>query len=192
MPRKLSMLNICVNVHIQIKMECTSSIHIGCLLQCKDTLVSKKDMKKKELIQLINQLLEPIGFKRKGNFWVINGDEITKIVNLQKSQYNDSFYINYGYIINSIPLDGMMMHVYNRLHSIDNKENESIAFLLNLNNEILDQDRIFQLTNIIEKNMITELVKTNTEKDILSNLKNRPHLNDIPLVVKRYLKISLE
>lgn len=147
-------------------------------------------MKKKELIQLINQLLEPIGFKRKGNFWVINGDEITKIVNLQKSQYNDSFYINYGYIINSIPLVGMMMHVYNRLHSIDNKERESITFLLNLNNEIPDQDRILQLTNIIEKNMITELIKTNTERDILSNLKNRPHLNDIPLVVKRYLKIS--
>ena len=56
-------------------------------------------MEKKDLINILSEMLVPIGFKRKGNYWVVNGDEITKMVNLQKSQYGNSFYINYDYIV---------------------------------------------------------------------------------------------
>ena len=54
-------------------------------------------MRKKELTDILSELFIPIGFKRKGNFWVINGDVLTKMVNLQKSQFSNRFYINYHY-----------------------------------------------------------------------------------------------
>ncbi len=148
-------------------------------------------MEKKDLILLLDHLLIPIGFKRKGNSWVINDVEITKIVNLQKSQYNHSFYINYGYIIKAIPLDGMMMHIYNRLSSSDSFQNERITSLLDLENEISDEERKVDLIDVIKRNMIAQLVKINTEEDMLSNLKQRDQLNDIPLVVKRYFDLPI-
>ena len=77
------------------------------------------DMDRKELINILNEVLVPIGFKRKGNYWVMIGNEITKMVNLQKSNYGNFFYINYGYILQSIQLDNVMMHIYNRVTSLD-------------------------------------------------------------------------
>lgn len=59
-------------------------------------------MEKKELTNIITELLIPLGFKKKDNYWVVNGDEVTKMVNLQKSQYSSSYYINFGYILKSI------------------------------------------------------------------------------------------
>ncbi|MCD7940769.1 MAG: DUF4304 domain-containing protein, partial [Bacteroides intestinalis] len=59
-------------------------------------------MEKKKIIELLNEIFSPLGFKRKGNNWVYNGKELSKIINLQKSNYSNSFYINYGYNINGI------------------------------------------------------------------------------------------
>ena len=44
-------------------------------------------MKKKELASILSEILVAIGFKKKGNYWVVNGAEITKMINLQKSQF---------------------------------------------------------------------------------------------------------
>ena len=70
-------------------------------------------MEKNGLIKLLDEIFFPLGFKRKGNNWVFNGDELSKIVNLQKSNYSNAFYINYGYIIKSIELT-TRTHVENR------------------------------------------------------------------------------
>jgi len=56
-------------------------------------------MEKKDLVNILSEMLFPMGFKRKGNNWVINGDVMTKIVNLQKSQFGNLYYVNYGYIL---------------------------------------------------------------------------------------------
>ena len=84
-------------------------------------------MEKKELANILSDVLIPTGFKKKGNYWVINGDEITKMVNLQKSQFSNRFYINYGYILNALPLGNFMMHVNNRVSSLDVEERDRIT-----------------------------------------------------------------
>ena len=89
-------------------------------------------MKKNELTSILNEILLPIGFKKKGNYWVVNGNEVTKIVNLQKSQSCNSFYINWGYNVNSVILNGVM-HIYNRVASEVKSENLRIGELLNEN-----------------------------------------------------------
>src|SRR5437868_695055 len=98
-------------------------------------------MVKESLIDLLSNIFIPIGFKRKGNYWVANGEEVTKMVNLQKSQYSNSFYINYGFIAKAIPLDGLMMHIYKSLGSKNKVEQKRIMELLTLDNEISDNDR---------------------------------------------------
>jgi hypothetical protein len=68
-------------------------------------------MEKKDLIKLLDEIFVPLGFKRKGNNWVLNGDELSKLINLQKSNYSNAFYINYGYIIKGLELT-TVMHIW--------------------------------------------------------------------------------
>lgn len=88
----------------------------------------------------------------------MSGDKITKIINLQKSQFNNSFYINYGYILNSIPLESLMMHIYNRVTSFNIEERNRISFLLNLESDISDAERIKELKEMLQSNRVTMIV----------------------------------
>ena len=142
-------------------------------------------MKKEELTNLIDQELVLNGFKKKGNYWVINGEEITKMVNLQKSQFGNSFYINYGYILKSIPLSNMM-HIYNRVASSNYNENKRIKELLDLENKIPNEDRILELKQLIRDKLVRNIQAVNTEEDLLNELKKRPRLNDISIDVKKH------
>lgn len=48
-------------------------------------------MEKKDLISLLDEIFIPLSFKRKGNNWVLDGIELFKIINLQKSNYGTAF-----------------------------------------------------------------------------------------------------
>jgi len=146
-------------------------------------------MEKKELLNILDGILVPEGFKKKGNSWVINGKEITKIINLQKSQFGNNFYINYGYIINSIPLNNLLMHIFSGLGSLDNDKNKRIKELLNLEEDISDKDRAIELKNILVHKVVEKLNKNETEIDVLQELKLRAQLHNIPLVVKQHFNL---
>jgi Domain of unknown function (DUF4304) len=147
-------------------------------------------MEKKELASILNEVLAPIGFKKKGDYWVINGDEITKMINLQKSQFSNSFYINYGYILKSVPLNGLMMHVFKGFGSIDKTEQQRMTALLDLGNNISNEDRAKELKKLLLEKLVLNIQEVNREEDVLSELKKRPHLNDIPLVVKKHFSLA--
>lgn len=141
-------------------------------------------MEKNDLVSILNEVLMPVRFKKKGYYWGLNEDQITKMVNLQKSQFGSQYYIIYGYILKEIPLKGMM-HVYNRVTSIDEEERNRITFLLDLKSNIIDVDRYKDLKTILFSKLIKKLQNINTEEDLLNDLKTRPHLNDISLDVKK-------
>lgn len=145
-------------------------------------------MEKKELVNILTDILKPVGFKKKGNYWVKNGSEINKVVNLQKSQFGNYFYINYGYIINSIPLDGDIMHILRRVASTDKIENKLITDLLDLEFNNSD-NRKEQLKEILLKYLLTPLLAVETETDILEELNKQTNLNNIPIVVKKYFNL---
>ena len=147
-------------------------------------------MEKRQLTNVLNEILISIGFKKKGNYWVINGDVITKMVNLQKSNYSNAFYINYGYILNSIPLGNLMMHVYNRVTSLDIEERDRITALLDLESNISDEERIKVLKEILQSKLVKKIQAVKTEEDLLAELKKRPHLNDITLAIKEHFNLE--
>lgn len=147
-------------------------------------------MEKKELASILNEVLVTIGFKKKGNYWVVNNDEITKMVNLQKSQFSNSYYVNYGYILNSIPLNGLAMHVFSGLGSKESNENTRIKELLDLENNISNEDRANELKKVLLEKLASKISSVNTELDVLEELKKQPHLNNVPLVVKRHFNLA--
>lgn len=145
-------------------------------------------MVKKDLIACISEVFLPIGFKRKGNNWVRSGKELSKIVNLQKSNFGNNFYINYGYSFPDLEKEGCM-HIYNRLASTTKSEQQEITNLLDLEYQISNEQRFFKLKMLIRNKIIAKFNVVNTKEDIIHELRKRSHLNDVTLTVKTYLHL---
>lgn len=145
-------------------------------------------MDKNDILRLIDEIFLPLGFKRKGNNWCFDCDELLKIVNLQKSNYGNSFYINYGYVIKGLPLT-TTMHVQNRLAGRDKNEDKTIVDLLDLEISLLPDLRLSLLKQILMEKVASKMDRVNTTSDLINELKERPHLNDIPLVVKDHFQL---
>lgn len=147
-------------------------------------------MRKQILENILSGLLVPKGFKKKGNYWVNNGDRLTKMVHLQKSQFNNSFYINYGFIINSIPLDGLAMHIFKRVSSLNETVKNRINILLNLDNDIPER-RDEELFNILMIELVDKVRDINSEDDLQKMIVgfSQAELNMVPLSVKKHFKI---
>ncbi len=146
-------------------------------------------MNKETLVGLLNEMLKSIGFSRKGNNWLCAGGEVIKMVNLQKSSYGNRFYINYGYIIKGLPLDGITMHVYHVLGAADKAGQMRLMDLLYFDSDIDPDTRVHELREKIEEGILAEMRLINTEVDLVEHLRARPHLNDILLTVKEYFSL---
>jgi hypothetical protein len=138
-------------------------------------------MNNEEFKNIVNDLLKPLGFKKKGNYWKLETEEIEKIIDLQKSNFSNLYYLNYGYNLKNLNYDTVRKHIYNRLpqHSAFDLENNLIPAIRNE-----------EIQKIFNNELIPEVSRINTESDIIELLKKRPHLNEIPLKVKEYLKLK--
>lgn len=114
------------------------------------------------------------------------------MVNLQKSQYANNYYINFGYIIEGLSLEGLKMHVYNRITSSSVEERERIGRLLNLESDVSDDERKTSLKDVLHEKLITKMKVINSKEDLSNELKSRSQTNDIPLIVKKYLNLQIE
>lgn len=148
-------------------------------------------MDKRDLINTLSKTFFPLGFKKKGNYWVFNDTEINKIVNLQKSQFGNSYYINYGFILNSIPLDNLSMHIFKVLGSLNQSENEEIKKILNLDSNVSDEIRENILSRFLNAQIIETFNKVNNEEEFLDYLKSleSTFFSTIPLIVKKHFSL---
>lgn len=116
--------------------------------------------------------------------------EIIKIIHLQRSSFSKLYYINYGFNLVNLDYDGVSIHVFHRLGSLDKKENELINSLLDFENNIDLETRTIQLTSIVTNILKVELNKINCENDVLREIEeNQVLLNLLPIKVKEYLKV---
>ncbi len=147
-------------------------------------------MNKKEFIQWFNELLLPLGYKRKGNVWELSGKELLKVIDLQKSMYSSLYYVNYGYIITKLELDGLLSHVNFRLHGKDRQEGDYIMELFDLDSG-LDEHRRKEGVKEVLSGIIFQMEKINTESELLEYvIKKMPTKNAIPLCVIRYFDLT--
>jgi len=151
-------------------------------------------MDRKGLVNVISEVLLPLGFKRKGNYWVVNGSDLSKMVNLQKSQFGSRFYINYGFILNSVPLGRLMLHVFYGLYPLDSSAvaRARLSDLLDLDVDLQDEERASELKQAMNATLVPTMTTIDTEDDILRELKTFPTLNSVPLVVKRHFGLPEE
>ena len=108
-------------------------------------------MEKKILINLLNEICSPLGFKRKGNYWLLNQMELTQIINLQKSIYGNLYYINYGFKINNLNTDNDMMHIWKRLAGANKEEVIELFNALDFSYEMNLPCNLFTFKNTLNK-----------------------------------------
>ncbi len=148
-------------------------------------------MDRKDLIKVLSEVFVPLGFKRKGNHWLCEREELIKKVDLQKSQYGNMFYIRYGFIIKALPLEREYTHVSSGLGSSDPVKNTRIKELLYLETDIPDEVRISELKSFIEDILVPRIHSINTEEDLSKAVAQVPSLNRITTPrVKAYLRVE--
>ena len=124
---------------------------------------------KDELIKILDNFFTQLGFKKQNSLWSFDNGILIKKVNLQKSDFGEIFYLNYGYDIKNLNSDlDSTMDIYNRAGTINHV------------------DDLQSLINEVSNNFNS----TNSEEDILSSFEKRPTINDIPLNIKKYFKLT--
>lgn len=149
-------------------------------------------MIKTELIKFLDNLFKTYSFKKKGNQWSFVNESIVKIIKLRKSKHGNYYYMDYGFILKDLDLGDSVMHIYNSLGSMDDKENARITELLDLDSSITVQDRKQEIKKFIEREILVLFRDVNKADDILLQLKKRRNLNDIPLCVKKYFELPVD
>lgn len=148
------------------------------------------DMEKKAFISSFNRIMIKNCFKKKGNTWINVSYDITKVISLQKSRFGNNYYINYGYIINSLELCSTKMHIENRLHFDNEAKRVHLWNLLNLDNGIDDNKRIQEIELMLNEIIFSEMSGINNLNDISVFLKASSNRNDIPIRVKKLFSME--
>ncbi|WP_286776844.1 DUF4304 domain-containing protein [Sphingobacterium sp. UBA2074] len=147
-------------------------------------------MDKIKFKQAIDEILLPHKFVRNKNTWILKKPEINKVISVYQSNYSDTYYIDYGFIINKLELNDLKMHVLKRLGTSDYNDQLLINRVLSLDSSMSEQERISQLKDFIEDKVLSVLERINTESDLLVYIQSFPNLNMIPLVVKNYFRLT--
>jgi len=147
-------------------------------------------MDKIKFKQAIDEILLPHKFVRNKNTWILKKPEINKVISVYQSNHSDTYYIDYGFIINKLELNDLKMHVLKRLGTSDYNDQLLINRVLSLDSSMSEQERISQLKVFIEDKVLSVLERVNTESDLLVYIQSFPNLNMIPLVVKNYFRLT--
>lgn len=148
-----------------------------------------KIMEKKHLVKLLNELLIPLGYVRKGNDWTYAGEHLKKVVNLQKSGFSNLYYINYGFIIPTLQLI-TATHVGYRMGGMNDAETQRIRQLLSLDLNIDADQRKAELTQFINDKVINKLNAINTEIQLKEETEKLPYASMVPLVVIKHFNLE--
>lgn len=112
----------------------------------------------KELVEIINSVVSERGFRKKGQSWYLKVNDVLQIVNLQKSQYGNQFYINFGVFLGKAEIEDKVKsnacHVQFRFNSVASvSENEKASLALDLDSSMSFEDRLQIISVLIEKSL---------------------------------------
>ncbi|AZQ59736.1 DUF4304 domain-containing protein [Maribacter sp. MJ134] len=147
-------------------------------------------MTNQEFKEELDRLLKPHGFKKKGNKWTAETEELEKVIYLQKSDYSNRYYLNYGYNFKDLDYKEVSMHIWNRLGSKKRKERKLIFDTLDLTNSMDKTVRNRNTEYFVNDLLLPVINSINTKTDIVKHLESRSHLNNVFLPVKKHLNLE--
>ena len=116
------------------------------------------------LSSALNAELEAVGFKKKGDTWYRRNDDIIAVINLQKSDYDATHFLNLGFWIRAIedaenPREEQC-HVRSRAGALWPTDDPSLADLLNLGVSSNCSDaRVVEIRKLVRERVIPFLLR---------------------------------
>ena len=119
--------------------------------------------------QILKAVLMPIRFSRKGSSWYRRTQDVVQVVNLQKSQYGDQYYLNYALWLlalgdASFPREEMC-HVRFRIEDISTNE-DRYKELLNLESDLGNERRTVLLQTALSSDLLPFIGTTGAIADV--------------------------
>ena len=149
----------------------------------------------KDLEKLLTSLLRPVGFHREGRNWRFDLPDVIQVVNLQRSRWSNSFYLNIGIFVRGVQNEPgrvrseakpniVECHFRIRLEDLFtgppvpptkiSAEQIRLLELLNLEDRrIGPATREAELRSMIEQRMLPFLELCRTEAGILSSIQRK-------------------
>ncbi len=131
---------------------------------------------KRKLIAALTTELSVYDFTKEGSTWYLRNEEVIAVLNLQKSNYDNTFFINLGFWLRTIEEDGLpkseRCHVITRAEAIWPTLNPSIDDLLGPSTRGEDcTDRIIEFRTFVRERIIPFLLEGSTINGIIALLK---------------------
>jgi hypothetical protein len=153
-------------------------------------------MNKTDLLLTFGDELKKWRFQKKTGNWYLNEKEIIKVVNLQKSNYGNQYYVNLGVYFKGIDADNnvpkeQQCHIRTRLNSWIINSQKNYNYLFNLDTLIISKEEFeMEMKKCIIDNVIPQLNAIESKEKILEIIYKEPaFLNTIPLKVKSYFNL---
>ncbi len=115
----------------------------------------------------LGQVLKAAGFKKKSDTWYRSSADVIAVLNLQKSNYGQQFYINVALWLRTLgdvnaPPENQC-HIRCRLSDVVEEDKKQIARLLDLEDvSTSDEDRSAQIRSLVERHVIPFFSRTAT------------------------------
>lgn len=142
-------------------------------------------MEKKDFKRILQNILADFGFQNKNKAFYFDNDSIITVISTQKSNYENSYYINFGFFIKEENTDAKYP-----------KESDCDVFgrfILEYNGELYHNVDLDKFTSESLSTAISKFIKTNIkpalEFGLLKYLELNPKaMHTMSLKAKKYLK----
>ena len=120
--------------------------------------------------------LRPVGFVKKGATWYLRKQDVIAVLNLQKSNYDSTHFLNLGFWLREIddvqnPKDEQC-HVRTRAEEIWPTETPNIAELLTIDATCDDAERLAAIRSFTREKVLPLLLAGTTIPGLLALLEN--------------------
>jgi hypothetical protein len=107
-----------------------------------------------------------LGLEKKSGAWYRLCEEVIAVVDLQKSQYGASYYVNLGFWLRALGEErypkGARCHIAVRLENLAPDERQGITRLLDLDHEMPDEQRIDELIALFKERLLPVIEQGST------------------------------
>jgi hypothetical protein len=104
------------------------------------------------------------GFEKKNGAWYRHGNEVISVLDLQKSQFGRTYYINVAWWLMALGEEKypkpQRCHIVTRIDSLFPGEQEHLERLLDLESPVEESDRVARLTLLLESRLLPLLDQT--------------------------------
>jgi hypothetical protein len=154
-------------------------------------------MDKKQLLGILDGELAKAGFHRRSSTWYLDEGEIIKVVNLQKSSYSNTYYVNLCIYIKALgsavknPKEDEC-HIRTRLDSTLGQTPKKYDYLFDLSRvHVNEKDDETNLVECVRRGILPQLDRIRSREGILTIAAENPAIiNMLPSKVRLFFGLE--